>query len=131
MIRTDSSARVHANEKGIIVIEAVIVMILWMSSISLLTTLAYTGFARIWLGHWLYESTLCATSSESPRYCEKLLRQRGVSLLPIGHLNTIRLSRTQSFATGQLEFNLGNFHQIQLKSKIHLDKTTMARSQTN
>lgn len=120
-MRTHSLAEV----RGSTLIEALLSIKILVLLVTLLLTGLYFNFARLWLGHWLYEGAYCLIGPQSPGICTQLVKRKAQQL-PFGYITQLKLHRSSRLVRGHLRFHLFAKHDLNLKKEIHLQRTRVS-----
>lgn len=68
--------------------------------------ISYAAFARQWLKHAAYETSICLSTPAPASSCETSLRQTTRQALPVGKLEAVSLTRNRASVKTRLRWRL-------------------------
>jgi hypothetical protein len=113
-------ASVWRDDRGSTTLEAAVSLVFLASAFTMGLSLAYAGFARVWLDRAAYEATVCLAAKGTRTRCTSKLITAIKRGLPIGETSDLRLALTPNDATAQVEFRLGDKIRLHAKERLRL-----------
>lgn len=92
------------SDQGTALLETSLALPLLIVIVSGLLATIYLSFARIWFERNGYEALICLSTSTQAFRCEQEFRERIADGLPIGWLESVRLTRSRKHASIQASF---------------------------
>ncbi len=101
--------RAIQNQNGLALIESLATMAFCSVALVGGLTVTYVSFARVWLNRASYEASVCLSTPETTYNCEKALRESTARALPVGHIDSILLSRYRNSVETRVQWSVSEF----------------------
>ena len=100
------------KQRGSTLCETLLIIKLLVFAISIILTVSYLSFAKLWMKHSLNEAVICLAKEQAHNHCHRELEKKTSTLLPWGSFKTIKIRKKETQIEGQLKWEI---HALNLK----------------
>lgn len=94
------------NNRGSALIESLGTLALTSAVLAGGLTVSYASYARMWLKHAAYETSICLSTSETTYNCEQKLRKAAAIAVPTGQIENFVPTRARTSVTTRFDWRL-------------------------